>query len=189
MRTRALLAGALGDLLADRALEDVTVSELCRRAGVNRATFYGHWPDQRAFAAEVFTALIDGISDIPPRLLAQAAGPREARALYADAVVAELRHVRENRPVLRALFGSDSDAGFRRRLTEAMRHRVDLALEQWRRFGVLPADAAPLTSVYVAGGLVAVLAEWACSDAEDEEQLAAVAAQVATLLPSWWPAR
>ncbi|MGI4895763.1 MAG: TetR/AcrR family transcriptional regulator [Janthinobacterium lividum] len=184
LRTRTLLVDALAELLTDHPLEAVSVSELCRRAGVNRATFYGHWADQRAFAAEVFADLIDGISDISPHRLEGVLDPAEAREVYAQALVQELVHVRANRPVLRTLFASDSDAGFRRRLTEALTHRAHLALAQWDRLGVLPAQTPPETAAFIAGGLVAALEAWAASGSEDVES---AAARIQTLMPSWWP--
>lgn len=43
--TKGMLKKALVELLGERPLKDVTVKELCRRAGVNRSTFYLHYYD------------------------------------------------------------------------------------------------------------------------------------------------
>ena len=41
--TKRLLAESLVELLKEKPLEKVTVTELCRKAGINRATFYNHY--------------------------------------------------------------------------------------------------------------------------------------------------
>lgn len=43
--TRLLLRRALVELMGERPLQDITVKELCRRAEVNRSTFYFHYYD------------------------------------------------------------------------------------------------------------------------------------------------
>lgn len=47
-RTRQWLQQALLDLLKKRSFESITVQELAERAGVNRVTFYAHFPDKFA---------------------------------------------------------------------------------------------------------------------------------------------
>jgi AcrR family transcriptional regulator len=47
-RTRALLEQALMNLLEERGFQAVTVQDITERAGVNRATFYSHFPDKYA---------------------------------------------------------------------------------------------------------------------------------------------
>lgn len=45
-RTRALLQQAMGELLTQHSLASVTIGDITRRAGVNRATFYAHFQDK-----------------------------------------------------------------------------------------------------------------------------------------------
>ncbi len=45
-RTRLLLQQALGEMLTERSFASVTVADITRRAGVNRATFYAHFQDK-----------------------------------------------------------------------------------------------------------------------------------------------
>ena len=47
-RTRELLQQALGRLLETREFEKISVQEITDAAGVNRATFYAHYPDKFA---------------------------------------------------------------------------------------------------------------------------------------------
>jgi AcrR family transcriptional regulator len=45
-RTRQLLKRALADLLAEKALQDITVQHIADRATLNRVTFYAHFEDK-----------------------------------------------------------------------------------------------------------------------------------------------
>jgi AcrR family transcriptional regulator len=183
LRSRRLLIDALLALLVERPLEELTVAELCRRAGVNRATFYGHWADQRALASEAFTELIDRLAEVTQDELGELDDP-SAAGRYHDSLRGQLRYVAEHRTTFRALFGSDADAGFRRALTDALEGRAVLAVRMWVERGVAPADTPPEFAVYLAGGLVAVLGRWAASDDED---VAGTARRIEWLLPDWWP--
>lgn len=50
-KTYNALFNALGALLKEKKLEEITVNELCSLAMVRRATFYKHFPDKYAFFA------------------------------------------------------------------------------------------------------------------------------------------
>ena len=43
VKTRQLIREALLDLMSERVLSKITISELCVRAGINRKTFYRHY--------------------------------------------------------------------------------------------------------------------------------------------------
>jgi AcrR family transcriptional regulator len=62
-RTRQLLQQALADLLHTRDFDKLSVHEITDAAGVNRATFYAHYPDKFALlecmVAGRFHALLD----------------------------------------------------------------------------------------------------------------------------------
>lgn len=48
-KTKAALSSAFFDMLADKTFDDITVNELCEKAGVRRATFYKHFNDKNDF--------------------------------------------------------------------------------------------------------------------------------------------
>lgn len=47
-RTRSMLREALKDLLEEKTLDEISVSEICERSTVRRATFYRHFSDKYA---------------------------------------------------------------------------------------------------------------------------------------------
>lgn len=68
-RTRAQLRSALTELLGEKSVEEITVTELTERADVNRGTFYCHYKDIYDMLDQLeeetfreFTALMDSYS-------------------------------------------------------------------------------------------------------------------------------
>lgn len=54
VKTKEALQNMLLELLNEKALEDITISELCRRARVNRGTFYLHYSQIEDLFEEYF---------------------------------------------------------------------------------------------------------------------------------------
>lgn len=53
-KTKQNLRSALVELAGEKAFEQVTVTELCKRAGTSRITFYAHYSDKFELLDEVF---------------------------------------------------------------------------------------------------------------------------------------
>ena len=53
-KTKTKLRSALSDLLKEMSFEHITVSDICRRSGVTRITFYAYYTDKFALVNEVF---------------------------------------------------------------------------------------------------------------------------------------
>lgn len=59
-KTRHALTTALYELLCEKSLNDITVTELCERAVIRKATFYKHFGDKN----ELLTYMIQQLQDI-----------------------------------------------------------------------------------------------------------------------------
>lgn len=57
--TRQVIRDAYYELLADHEPQQITVTELCRRAEINRSTFYLHYTDSLSVLEELMTDVID----------------------------------------------------------------------------------------------------------------------------------
>jgi AcrR family transcriptional regulator len=186
VRTRQALAEALVRLLERKPLGEISVSELCREAGVHRTTFYGHFDSVPEFALAEFSRGIDEISDV--RVEADAETSVSVAERYLDSFRQILVHVAAERAGYRTLFGPATRGVFRAAVDDRLRHRAHLALEVWREQGVpgAPRRDAELreAAAFIAGGLVGVIETWAQGD---EVDVSATAARVFALMPSWWP--
>jgi AcrR family transcriptional regulator len=187
VKTRLALEGALHRLLASTPLDAISVSELCREAGVHRTTFYAHAPTVYAFAIDDFTRRLDQISSVS--VAPSETDTDEIAERYFESLVHLLEHVAIERTGYRALFGAAVRGAFRSVLTERLCHRAMLAIDVWGARAVpgIPASdqARAEASAFIAGGLVGVIETWAFGDDTDA---AAAARRVGTLMPGWWPA-
>ncbi|WP_406729064.1 TetR/AcrR family transcriptional regulator [Streptomyces sp. GD-15H] len=171
--------------IPDTPLEELSVAQLCRRAGVHRVTFYGHWPDIRTLAADVFAQAVDRLAGVPEEATATAATPADLAAAYMIALRHQLRELLCRRATYRALFASDADAGFHRHLTEAMRERAEAAISHLARLGVdVPARSSGYPAAVIAGGVVTAFEVWVIGEETDVD---AAATGIAAQLPGWWP--
>jgi len=57
-RTRRAIWDALLSLTLERGFESVSVAQIARRAGINRSTFYAHFPDKQAVVREELARLL-----------------------------------------------------------------------------------------------------------------------------------
>lgn len=82
VRSRKLIKAALADLLQEKPLDKITVTDVVKRAEINRGTFYAHYTDipdvihhliQETFSniQEVFSQAPKSISDVPYLLLTE----------------------------------------------------------------------------------------------------------------------
>ena len=53
VKTKAKLIEALSALTQERSVEEISVSELCKKAGVNRTTFYKYYGSQHDLMADI----------------------------------------------------------------------------------------------------------------------------------------
>lgn len=184
-RTREKVMAAFLEAAPELSLENLTVAELCRRAGVHRVTFYAHWPDIDTLAVEVFAELIDRIADVPDTVADAAGSAADLSATYLRALRLELAGIREHRATFNSLFSSNNDAGLRRHLTAVHQARAELAIEHLKQHGVtVPDGPHGYAAAFIAGGVVAALAMWAAASDDD---LAKAAQAIEAQLPAWWP--
>ena len=61
-KTYQMLGEALSELLKEKSFEDLTVLEICEKAGIHRATFYKHFVDKYDFLSKNLTVSIDEMS-------------------------------------------------------------------------------------------------------------------------------
>lgn len=106
-RSRAALEAALRELIAERDLARISISDVTKRADVNRSTFYEHYTDLEDLAASACTGLFDELV-----VSASVSG----RALVIDGQPAHnplsglFAHVAAHAHLYRTLLGPDGSA-------------------------------------------------------------------------------
>ncbi|MFD0899404.1 TetR/AcrR family transcriptional regulator [Actinomadura sediminis] len=160
VRSRARLRAAILELAAAKEPTAITMSEVARHAGVNRATVYQHFPDVDALVTDAMEDAVAHVAraaalcplDAPPDDV-----PPPLHALF--------QHIADNAPLYRRMLGSQGSALFAAR----MRTRLTTELAASFRAGRRPAgfDDVPsgVHAAYLAGALIGVLATWIEDDA------------------------
>ncbi|MFC8665674.1 TetR/AcrR family transcriptional regulator [Streptomyces sp. NPDC057199] len=106
-RSRSALETALRELIAERDLSQISVSDITKRAGVNRSTFYEHYTDVHDLAAAACTTVFDELVAASPA----AVPPATPDGGPPDNPLPDLfAHVAEHAPLYRALLGDDGSA-------------------------------------------------------------------------------
>ena len=154
-RTRTSLQQALLTLCKKRDPNEVSISEITEVAGVNRTTFYQHYPD-------VDTLLADAVDSIAESAHAQldfagAGGvvdPREVVATY-------LAHVHDNARLYRAVLGTNG-AGRSPVLLARLTQRITMIAEEGIRASAAANTRMPpeVQAASVAGSFIGILDAW-----------------------------
>ncbi|GAA5054764.1 TetR/AcrR family transcriptional regulator [Nocardia callitridis] len=123
-RTRTALEAALLDLITERDLTRISISDVTTRAEVNRSTFYEHYTDVHDLADAACTHMFDElITATPVFALNQAATqPQQRRARAALVVVFD--HVAANARLYRAVLGGAGSA----RVINHLHRRIVVAI-------------------------------------------------------------
>ena len=59
IRSRKLIRQAFYELLREKSFEKITVTDIVRRADINRSTFYAHYPDVMGVVEEIQEEVLD----------------------------------------------------------------------------------------------------------------------------------
>jgi AcrR family transcriptional regulator len=164
-RSRSALEAALRELIAQRELHQISVSDLTKRAGVDRSTFYEHYTDVDDLAAAACTAVFDElvatVSTARRRVRDKESAVEHLTELFA--------HVAEHAALYRALLGTHGSARvinhlLRRITLEAHTSRADTDAE------VPPDTDYPARvphdpfAAFVAGAVLGSVIDWLSHD-------------------------
>lgn len=64
VRSRRMIRQAFQELLQEKAFEKITVTDIVKRADINRSTFYAHYPDVRGLVEDMMNEAVTGCIDL-----------------------------------------------------------------------------------------------------------------------------
>ena len=168
--TRLLIRRAFTELLRKKPIQDISVKELCERAGINRGTFYAHYTDIYALRDAIEEEML---CEFRTLLTPMAEADAEARTplRIAEAV---FRCLKENADLCAVTLGEYGDKKFALRLIDLGRV---FCLETYARlFRGVPKRQIEYFYAFASAGCIALLQKW-LSDGmrESTEELAAMA--------------
>lgn len=148
-RTLERIRQAFLELLEVQPFDQITVSAVCERAQINRATFYRHYSDIYDLAQKI-TEEIDGL-----QLLQKRNTPD-----YVSAVSAIFEHVANYASFYRAMIRPGGIPSFRARMEETVARQVMLSLPLFGFSHNRAAMPPELVICYLAAAQVAFVQWW-----------------------------
>ncbi|MGW0810264.1 TetR/AcrR family transcriptional regulator [Nonomuraea sp. NPDC002799] len=169
-RTRARLKAAVLELAAQQELATITMSALAKRAEVNRATVYLHYPDVDSLVTD---AMEDAVAAVAR---AAALCPLDAPRDRAPDPLEELfEHVAANATMYARMLGPHGSARFGARMRERLTAELAGRFAGGRRPAGWDDVPVPMHAAYLAGALVGVVAHWVAAQEQVPTREAALA--------------
>lgn len=179
-KTRAALAEALIELLEQKPLSSISVSELTRRADVNRTTFYAHYQD----VFDMFNQLKREFCDICGELV-DAHAEEIASDVYAPLLHDILEYFSANKGVFRVVLGDNADGSLFQEIIATVHARCLAAAKPFERaeraeetvrqaITTHREDAEMLCEMqfdYIAGGVINAMRRWIENDCKQSVDL------------------
>jgi AcrR family transcriptional regulator len=186
LHTTAALREAILRLAADRPVSGITVADVTRAAGINRATFYSHAVSPGSLLADVLTPELDRIreDDAEARrtAAAQGAGPDELAAITRRGINAVVEHVVTHKDIYGKALPDPEDGSLHRLLVEHFTVSSEqhiASLDPAHRPELLDDVAAG----FVAQGFVGAIEAWLGGPRRSRKALVDT---IVLSFPSWW---
>ncbi len=154
VKTRDRLAKALFQMASRKKLRSISISELCKKAEVNRNTFYSHYESVEALIDEIESNFI---ADIYNQLNIS----EKTTQNVTDLLISVLDVVKKNKEITSILL---SDNGDKEILNKIVYMALPSAVENWNKELHIPKEKAELLYFFVQGGIVACIGQWVKSD-------------------------
>lgn len=148
--TKELLRKSLLHLMEEKPIGELSVSDLCRSAGINRGTFYKHY----ATPWDLLTQIQD---ELFQKILTSVEKAVAGNAL--ELVLEEIfRAIAENSDLCRVLLSENGDKDF---MTRILRIAYESAMEDWkRRYKGGTKARYQLCYAFIANGSLGVIRDW-----------------------------
>ena len=151
LRSRKLIKDALADLLTEKPLDKITVTDVVNRADINRGTFYAHYKDipdvVDHLIQQTFSVLRDAII----------AHPESVESIGHTLLSSLQALLEEDLPFYRKILNSSASSIMQERLVETV---TDFMLEHKEQFYPGGQQEYLMAIRFCAGGLTNLYRDW-----------------------------
>lgn len=183
-RTKQLLRKALLDIIAEKGVDGITVTDITNRADVNRGTFYLHYQDApdmlNQIMNEIMMSLFALMQEMDPVAMRQFA----VKDIPYPSMVRLLTEFANNADFLKVMLGPKGDPSFAQRIMSEFTSRISNRLAQWQ-----PSDDNMLIPrdyliAYISSANFGVVKHWLEMDANlSPEELTLILMNISNLGP------
>ncbi len=169
VKTKDRLKNALLNILQDKRLDEVTISEICTKAAVNRNTFYSHYQSIKDLLDEIEAEFLEVV-------LSKIHVDSESTKGVTSLLTKIFEVVQENKEMCRLLFTDNGDKNFIRTI---VMFAMPAAVKNWQDELNIPEEKATKLYYFTIGGAVYVIEQWIKDDfVETPEELANILNQL-----------
>jgi AcrR family transcriptional regulator len=125
-RTLDLILDAFLDLTVQKGFSSLTVSDIAKQAGINRATFYRHYTDKYDLLDHYARAVYE-LLDIPLESGAQKLNKMEGNPIF-QGLIRILEHIQANARFYCVMLGKNGDPVFADKIRQYIQKRIRRSL-------------------------------------------------------------
>ena len=165
--TKMFLKESLLELMKEKPIDKITPTELCRKANINRNTFYSHYYTPRDVLTEIET-------DFSAQIIESLSSQYTAENIDISQTLKEICNIiYMQKDFCKILLSENGDGAFFEAIISAGKPVV---LAGWKTEGVaLGEDEMEMFFAYIVNGSIAYIRKWAATDMrEPPEKIAAL---------------
>jgi AcrR family transcriptional regulator len=181
VQTTKALHSAIVELASKTPVSAITVADVTRAAGINRATFYSHATSPGSLLADVLVIDLDRIRAADSALRLEST--LDPLAITRRGMEAVVEHVATHRDIYRLALPDPSDASTHRVLASHFEISSLGHFEQAAPDTIPEGVAVPLASAFIAHGLVGLIERWLTGKRSSRKTLVD---NIMLMLPAWW---
>lgn len=131
-KTKQALRSALIELIEEKGLDGLTVTDITNRADVNRGTFYLHYRDAPDMLQQVKEEVFDSVIKLLHQIdIIELMGYAEKDEAYPKSIVI-FEEFQRNKDFFKVMFGPKGDPSYGLRIMEVMREHFASRLAFWQ---------------------------------------------------------
>lgn len=170
--TAVRMNDALMTILKRKPFEYITVSEICKEAGVNRSTFYLHYQNTKDLLSETTKRMLDHFLSYFPvdkeNFATQFSNCElnQLNFISAEYLNPYLSYIRENRVIFSTTLDHSVSFGFDTIYQHMFQHIFDPILERFR----YPEGDRKYVMMFYLNGITAIVVKWLSEGCEKTEE-------------------
>ena len=182
LKTQERLQNALLELLETKELKEITVKEICDKAGISRNAFYQHYGYKEDLYDQMVARATEGIRDSLMPII------QDASVVTEDTIISYAKHIIEGISEVRELIYvmlKGDDGIFLRQLTDLIfGQNLTNALSF---FDMKESAELRLYYEFQSAGMAAFIVKWILDEGISEEKAASLLAQILLQAPAYKP--
>ena len=175
IKTHTKLKTALAEMMNDVPFDEITVFDLCEKAGVRRATFYKHFKDKYDFLRAVTTSVIN---DISVSVLSNEYNLLSPVDYFTNFVKEILDYFNKRPTILANLLESNTFPLILDIITSCTETSLIQDLLNAKQYGASVTTDIVFTANFINGGISKLLLEWFKNSSISQEELTRKIAEI-----------